>query len=91
MKPDKVAFNAYHLYGLIKLNIVVGETVAKAQEEYTSTDKLTSVDANIIANGSTYTATIHGLLSGSGASSVTGVFHTNDSRPDYAGAFVAKK
>lgn len=57
----------------------------------TSTGKLTSVDANIIANGSTYTATIHGLLSGAGASSVTGVFHTNDSRPDYAGAFVAKK
>ena len=36
MKPDKVAFNAYHLYGLIKLNIVVGETVAKAQEEWAS-------------------------------------------------------
>ena len=36
MKPDKVAYNAYHLYGLIKLNIVVGETVAKAQEEWAS-------------------------------------------------------
>ena len=23
-KPDKVAFNAYHLYGLIKLNVVIG-------------------------------------------------------------------
>lgn len=55
------------------------------------TGKLTSVDASIIANGSAYTATIHGLLSGAGASSVTGVFHTNDSRPDYASAFVAKK
>ena len=57
----------------------------------TSTGKLTSVDASIIANGSAYTATIHGLLSGAGASSITGVFHTNDARPDYAGAFVAKK
>ena len=36
MKPDKVAFNAYHLYGLIKLNVVVGETIAKAQEEWAS-------------------------------------------------------
>jgi len=35
-KPDKVAFNAYHLYGLIKLNVVVGETIAKAQEEWAS-------------------------------------------------------
>lgn len=57
----------------------------------TSTGRLTDVDASLTANGSTYTATIHGLLSGSGASSVTGVFHSNDSTPDYAGAFVAKK
>jgi hypothetical protein len=57
----------------------------------TSTGKLTSVDASLIANGSAYTATIHGLLSGAGASSITGVFHTNDASPDYAGAFVAKK
>ena len=35
-KPDKVAFNAYHLYGLIKLNTVVGETIAKAQEDWAS-------------------------------------------------------
>ena len=35
-KPDKVAFNAYHLYGLVKLNIVIGETIAKAQEEWAS-------------------------------------------------------
>ena len=35
-KPDKVAFNAYHLYGLIKLNILIGETIAKAQEEWAS-------------------------------------------------------
>ena len=35
-KPDKVAFNAYHLYGLIKLNIVIGETIAKAQEDWAS-------------------------------------------------------
>lgn len=35
-KPDKAAFNAYHLYGLIKLNTVVGETIAKAQEDWAS-------------------------------------------------------
>jgi len=35
-KPDKVAFNAYHLYGLIKLNTVMGETIAKAQEDWAS-------------------------------------------------------
>ena len=35
-KPDKVAFNAYHLYGLIKLNTVVGETISKAQEDWAS-------------------------------------------------------
>jgi hypothetical protein len=38
-------------------------------------------------NSSTYGATAIGNLTGSGATDVSGVFYTNDSNPDYAGAY----
>lgn len=53
--------------------------------------RFTDVDATLVVSGQTYTTTIHGLVNGTDASSTTGVFHTNDLTPDYAGAFVAKK
>ena len=40
---------------------------------------------------SSYTGTMHGLLNGAGATSTSGVFHTNDSRPDYSGSFLGNR
>jgi hypothetical protein len=42
-------------------------------------------------NGVNYPATVYGNLIGSGASSVIGVFYTNDTSPDYAGTFLGSR
>jgi hypothetical protein len=47
--------------------------------------------ASITAGGLYYTGTMHGLLHGSGATSTSGLFHTNDIAPDYSGAFVGSR
>jgi len=38
-----------------------------------------------------YTATMHGLFQGASAAGVTGVYHTNDTNPDFAGGFVGSR
>ena len=49
--------------------------------------------SNLTSNvsGDTNTASMYGQLHGSSAQSVTGVFHTNESDPSYAGAFVGSR
>ena len=39
----------------------------------------------------TYSATMYGNLHGNNAADVSGVFHTNDTNPDYAGGFVGSR
>ena len=46
---------------------------------------------DITAYGTDYTGSMNGLLHGSSSESVSGVFHTNDNNPDYAGAFVGSR
>ena len=48
-------------------------------------------NASFGISGFTYSATIYGNLNGTGASSVSGVFYTNDSTPDYAGSFIGSR
>ncbi len=48
-------------------------------------------NATFSRNGVNYPATIYGNLVGSGASSVIGVFYTNDTSPDYAGTFLGSR
>jgi hypothetical protein len=38
-----------------------------------------------------YSASLYGLLHGTNASAVSGVYHSNDTYPDYAGAFVGAR
>lgn len=47
--------------------------------------------ANFSRNGVNYPASLYGNLVGNGASSVVGVFYTNDTSPDYAGTFFGSK
>lgn len=49
--------------------------------------------SNLSANvaGSTSAATMYGQLHGTSAEAVSGVFHTNEANPNYAGAFVGSK
>lgn len=45
-----------------------------------------------VTNGSSsYTGTMHGLLNGNAGTSTSGVFHTNDYRPDYSGSFLGNR
>lgn len=39
----------------------------------------------------TYSATMYGYFNGSNAADVSGIFHSNDSNPDYAGGFVGSR
>jgi hypothetical protein len=48
-----------------------------------------SLSSNVL--GDTNTASMYGQLHGSSAQSVSGVFHTNESDPFYAGAFVGSR
>ncbi len=42
-------------------------------------------------NGVSYTANLYGNLNGSGVTSVSGLFFTNDTTPDYAGSFFGSR
>lgn len=53
--------------------------------------RFTDVSATLNVGAQQHNATIHGLLHGNGASSATGVIHSNEATPLYGGAFVTKK
>ena len=57
----------------------------------TSAGRFTSTGMTLNAPLGNYTATLNGLLHGTNASAVSGVYHTNDTYPDYAGAFVGAR
>lgn len=46
---------------------------------------------SISAGGSSYGGTMHGMLHGNGAKDTSGVFHTDDYAPDYAGTFIGSR
>lgn len=50
-----------------------------------------STNINVAINGLSYVASLYGNLNGIAAKSVSGLFHTNDSSPDFAGSFVGSK
>ena len=56
-----------------------------------SQGRFTDASATLNVGTQQYDATIHGLLNGNGASSATGVIHSNESTPRYGGAFVTQK
>ena len=56
-----------------------------------SQGRFTDASATLNVGTQQFDASIHGLLHGYGASSATGVIHSNESTPRYSGAFVAKK
>lgn len=56
-----------------------------------SAGRFTSTGMTLNAPLGNYTATLHGLLHGTNASAVSGVYHSNDTYPDYAGAFVGAR
>jgi len=50
-----------------------------------------SSDMAFSVNGARYTANLYGNLNGGSATSVSGLFFTNDSTPDYAGSFIGSR
>ena len=42
-------------------------------------------------NGTKYDATMYGVFSGTNAKAVSGIYHTNDAYPDFAGGFVGSR
>lgn len=57
----------------------------------TTSGRLTSSDLSSVANGFKSSATMYGQLHGSSAQATSGVFHTNESDPNYAGAFAGSR
>jgi hypothetical protein len=57
----------------------------------TSSGRFASSSMTLNAPLGTYTATQYGLFHGTNATSVSGVYHSNDTNPDYAGAFVGSR
>ena len=53
----------------------------------TGNGQLSSASMTFSNDGDIRTATLNGLLHGNSAEGVSGVFHTNESNPNYAGAF----
>jgi hypothetical protein len=53
--------------------------------------RFTSTTMSLNAPLGSYTASLHGLLHGTNAVAVSGVYHSNDTYPDYAGAFVGAR
>ena len=49
------------------------------------------MDANLTVNENSYVSSIHGMINGAGATSLSGVFYSNDLTPDYVGAFTVVK
>lgn len=50
-----------------------------------------STDIAVGINGTNYTASLYGNLNGVAANSISGLFHTNDTAPDFSGSFVGSK
>lgn len=65
---------------------VSGNGYVDIQNGRFATDSLSVTDGI-----SGYTGTMHGLLNGDAATSTSGVFHTNDSSPDYSGSFLGNR
>lgn len=78
--------NVFTYNGTTESSSLIGVGVLESD-----TARFTDVDATLTVSGRSYEATIHGLINGSSGKNTTGVFHTNDSTPDYVGAFSAKK
>lgn len=57
----------------------------------TANGRFTSSNLSSNVYGSTNTASMYGQLHGTSSESVSGVFHTNESDPTYAGAFVGSR
>ena len=72
--------------GTTASNSVVGSGVLNTTNGRFSTDSL-----DINTSGVSRTGTMHGQTHGSSAQSVSGVFHTNEIRPLYTGAFVGSR
>ena len=53
--------------------------------------RISSADLTFTKSGSSYGATTMGNLTGNGATDVSGVFYTNDTNPDYAGAYAGSR
>jgi hypothetical protein len=53
--------------------------------------RISSANLTFTKSGSSYGATTMGNLSGNGATDVSGVFYTNDTNPDYAGAYAGSR
>jgi hypothetical protein len=57
-----------------------------------STGRISSGNLTFTSPSSTtYGASTFGNLTGSGASDVSGVYYTNDTNPDYSGAYAGTK
>lgn len=56
-----------------------------------SAGRFTSTTMSLNAPLGSYSASLHGLLHGTNAAAVSGVYHSNDTSPDYAGAFVGAR
>jgi len=78
--------NTYTFTGTTANNSLSGSGVIDAQAGTFSSNNLTAV-----TTGTTRSATMHGQLHGNGATSVSGVFHTNESSPTHAGGFVGSR
>lgn len=57
----------------------------------TANGRFTSNNLSSNVSGSTNSASMYGQLHGSSAQAVSGVFHTNESDPNFAGAFVGNR
>jgi len=53
--------------------------------------RISSGNLTFTVSGSSYGATTMGNLTGSGATDVSGVYYTNDTNPDYAGAYAGSR
>lgn len=53
-----------------------------------SNGRLAGSNFSMVTPYGTYSATVHGNFHGTNAAEVTGIFHTNDTNPDFAGGFV---
>ena len=56
-----------------------------------SSGKINSSNITMVTSGTNRTATLYGQFSGNNAESVSGVFHTNEQTPAYAGGFVGSR
>ena len=56
-----------------------------------SNGRISGANLTFTRSGSSYGATTMGNLTGDGATDVSGVFYTNDTNPDYAGAYAGSR